>query len=371
MKYVWQHERWPDLYWQDNRLIDALGKVRLAQGKLLSQVQSLGNDLSREARAMILTEEAVKTAEIEGETLNRDSVRSSVARRLGLPTAGLPSPDRHTDGLVEVLLDATANHDKPLTKERLKGWQAALFPTGWSGLRRILVGQWRGPGPMQVVSGPLGRERVHFEAPPAERIGSEMEQFLSWWRHDLNRVEGLLRAGIAHFRFVTIHPFEDGNGRIARALTDMALAQDERTAMRFYSLSSQVMSERDDYYDVLERCQKGEGDITAWLSWFLGCMLRAIEKSEIIIAGILTKAAFWQKYAQTPLSDQQRKVLNRLLDAGPGGFSGGLTTRKYAAVAKVSRATAYREIADLVKKGILAANPGKGRSVSYRLCKTT
>ncbi|MGD2091027.1 MAG: Fic family protein [Candidatus Aminicenantes bacterium] len=367
MPYIWQHDRWPDFSWQDDRLIHAIGQARLAQGKLLSKVQALGIELSREAQAEILTEETIKTAAIEGENLDKNSVRSSVARRLGLPIAGLPHTARHIDGLVEVLLDATAHYDKPLTAERLKGWQAALFPTGFSGLHRIRVGKWRGPEPMQVVSGPLGQEKVHFEAPPFERIEEEMERFFTWWQESQGNIEGLLRAGIAHFRFVTIHPFEDGNGRIARALTDMALARDEHMGKRFYSLSSRIMAEREDYYNILEQTQKGNGDITGWLLWFLGCMQRAIEDSQRLIAGVMIKANFWQKHAQIPLTQNQRKVINRMLDAEPKGFAGGLTTRKYVSIAKVSRATAYREISHLVKKGILAPNPGKGRNISYHL----
>ncbi|MCP5108014.1 MAG: Fic family protein [bacterium] len=367
MQYVWQQTSWPRFRRQDDLLIDAVGKARFSQGKLLSRVQSLGFEAGREAQAAVLTEETVKTAAIEGQNLDRDSVRSSVARRLGLPTVGLPPADRFADGLVEVLLDAVTHYDTPLSAERLKGWQAALFPTGYSGIHRIRVAEWRGAEPMQVVSGPVGREKIHFEAPPAERIEEEMKRFFQWWAESAGAEEGLLRAGIAHFHFITIHPFEDGNGRIARALTDMALALDERSTMRFYSLSNRIMAERNDYYNILERTQKGDGDITQWLLWFLGCMERAVENSEILVAGILAKAAFWQKFGQTSLTSQQRKVVNRLLDTGPGGFEGGLTTRKYVSMAKVSRSTAYREISDLVSKGILVLNQGKGRSISYRL----
>jgi Fic family protein len=369
MLYIWQHNSWPGFRWRDDRLIEAVGKTRFSQGLLLSKVQGLDISLSREARAEILIEEAVKTASIEGQELDRDLVRSSVARRLGLSTAGLPGANRHADGLVEVLLDAATHYDKPLTADRLKSWQAALFPTGYSGLRRIRTGEWRGAEPMQVISGPVGRERVHFEAPPADRIEKEMEHFFSWWTESAGKIEGLLRAGIGHFYFITIHPFEDGNGRIARALTDMALAQDEGLPIRFYSLANRIMAEREMYYDILEQSQKGDGDITEWLLWFLGCMDRAIGYSEILVAGVLAKSAFWQRHGQTSLSDNQRKVINRLLDAGPDGFEGGLTTRKYVSMTRVSRATAYREIADLVSKGIIAGNQGKGRNISYSLVK--
>ena len=367
MRYVWQNTNWAEFTWNNDALVQPLGRARRCQGGLLSKVDALGLKFSSEAQAEILIEETVKTAAIEGQTLHRDSVRSSVARRLGLPTAGLPAGDRTADGLVDVLMDATVNYDKPLTAERLMAWQAALFPTGYSGLRKIRAGRWRGLEAMQVVSGPVGREKVHFEAPPAERVEKEIRDFLRWWEKGSKNIEGLLRAAIAHFRFVTVHPFEDGNGRIARALTDMALAQDEKLGSRFYSLSTRIMAERDVYYRVLERCQKGDGDITGWLVWFLECFERAVEHSETLISTVLTKARFWQQHGQTLLNERQRKVVNRLLDAGPDGFEGGLTTRKYVSMAKVSRATAFREISALVERQVLRQNPGRGRSVSYDL----
>ncbi len=365
MHYIWQHADWSNFTWQSDQLLDAVSKARFSQGKLLSKINSLGMKLSREAQAEILTEETVQTAAIEGETLDRDSVRSSVSKRLGLPIAGLPAAGRRVDGLVDVLMDATMYYKKPLTAKRLKSWQAALFPTGFSGLRRIRVGKWRGSEPMQVVSGPIGYERIHFEAPPSNMIDKEIRKFISWWEKGSVKMDGLLRAGIAHFRFITIHPFEDGNGRIARALTDMALAQDERLSTRFYSLSSRIMTERNDYYDVLERCQKGNREITQWLKWFLGCFQQAVEDSQTLISKVLSKAEFWQQHGQTTLNDRQRKVINRLLDAGRDGFEGGLTTRKYVSMARVSRATAFREISDLVEKRILLQNEGRGRNVSY------
>ena len=368
MKYIWQHSSWPKLTWQSDVLLPVISQARLAQGKLLTKVTSLGFNHSQEACADILTEEVIKTSAIEGEKLNRDSVRSSVARHLGLPAAGLPSTNRTIDGLVEVLLEATQKYEKPLTAARLKRWQAGLFPTGWSGLSKIRVGKWRSPEvPMQVVSGPLGREKIHYEAPPGERIEKEIRQFLLWWNSSLKKEDGLLRSGLAHFYFITIHPFEDGNGRIARALTDMALAQDEELSTRFYSLSSQIMEECKDYYEVLEACQKGGGDITTWLQWYLACYTHAVEKAEKLIGNVLSKARFWQDHSQVAMNERQRKVINRLLDAGKGGFLGGLTTRKYVSMAKVSRATAFREITDLVEKNILTENSAKGRSVSYDL----
>ncbi|MBI3626769.1 Fic family protein [Candidatus Uhrbacteria bacterium] len=368
MKYVWQHASWPRLTWQSDSLLPVISKARLAQGKLLTKVTSLGFKHSQEACADILTEEVIKTSAIEGEKLNRESVRSSVARHLGLPAAGLPATNRAVDGLVEVLLEATQKHDKPLTEARLKRWQAGLFPTGWSGLSKIRVGEWRATHePMRVVSGPMGREKIHYEAPPGGRVEKEIKQFLSWWGSSLNQEDGLLRSGLAHFYFVTIHPFEDGNGRIARALTDMALAQDEKLSTRFYSLSSQIMEERKDYYDILEKCQKGDGDVTSWLKWYLECYTHAVEKAEKLIADVLAKARFWQDKSQVEMNERQRKVVNRLLDVGKGGFQGGLTTRKYVSMAQVSRATAFREISELVEKGVLVQNPAKGRSVNYDL----
>lgn len=367
MKYIWQRKNWPDFAWRSEELLPLLGKARQAQGKMLARAKSLGLALAYEAQAEILVEETVKTSAIEGEALNRDSVRSSVARHLGLSEAGLPVSERHIDGLVEILLEAAKNYDKPLTAKRLKGWQAALFPTGYSGLHKIRVGEWR-TGNMQVVSGFVGREKVHFQAPPSEKINKEIKSFLSWWKNSLGKTEGFLRAGIAHFWFVTIHPFDDGNGRITRVLTDMALAQDEKLQMRFYSLSSQIMEERNAYYNILEESQKGEQDITLWLKWFLGCLIRSMERSEIIIAKVFVKAEFWQKHSQTSMNERQRKIINRLLDVGKGEFKGGLTTKKYVSLAKTSRATAFREITDLVEKKVLIQDSkSKGRSVKYDL----
>lgn len=366
-KYIWENKNWTDFLWSSDELLPHLGQARQTQGKILIRVKALGMPLTNQAQAEILTEEAMQTSAIEGEILKRDSVRSSVARHLGLSQAGLPPADRHIDGLVEILLDATRNYEKPLTVKRLQSWHAALFPTGYSGLHKIRVGKWR-TQPMQVVSGSVGKEKVHYQAPPAEKLDKEMKGFLDWWEKSNGTMEGFLRAAIAHFWFVTIHPFDDGNGRIARALTDMALAQDEKLDMRFYSLSSQIMEERNDYYDVLEKCSKGKSDVTEWLSWFLGCANRAMQKSERIIGNVLAKADFWQHHSQTTLNDRQRKVVNRLLDAGEGQFEGGLTTRKYVSLTKTSRATAFREIADLLEKEVLTQDPkSKGRSVRYDL----
>lgn len=363
-QYIWQRQDWPHFHWRSDDLLGRLGECRLAQGQLLATVTALGFDPSPQAE--ILIEEARKTAAIEGERLDARTVRSSVARRLGLPSAILPV-DRNVEGLVDVLLDATRNCHAPLTPERLRAWLAALFPTGYSGLHKISTEAWRGDTPMQVVSGPVGRETVHYEAPPVARLDAEIDTFLHWWTASLNREEGLIRAAVTHLWFVTIHPFEDGNGRIARALTDMAIAQDDGLPYRYYSLSSQIMAERDDYYAILEQTQKGGMDITPWLTWFLDCFGRSIHRSEKILAVILKKAAFWQRHARTPITERQRKVVNRLLDAGPQGFEGGLTTRKYAAMTKASKATASREIHELLTKDILRKNPGGGRSASYEI----
>jgi Fic family protein len=333
-------------------------------------MRELGFEIQQQARAEVLIEDALKTSEIEGERLDPNAVRSSVARRLGLPSAGLPAiRNQHADGMVEILLDATMNHEQELTAARLFGWHAALFPTGYSGLREIQIAAWRDDreGPMRVVSGPIGREKVNYEAPPADRLESEMKNFFLWWGKSRNEIDGILRAGIAHLWFAAVHPFEDGNGRIARTLSDMALAQDENLSTRFYSMASQIMAERDEYYEVLEHTNKGNVDITEWLRWFLECMSRAILRSNELLFNIMQKARFWKHYAQTELNDRQRKAINSLLEAGPGGFAGGMTNRKYAGMTHISRATAQRELADLVGKGILRPNPGGGRSASYDL----
>lgn len=345
-----------------------LAEARYAQGSLLGRMQSLDIKSETQAQAAVLLEEAVHTAEIEGVLLNRNGVRSSIAVRLGLPQ-GIGIKDRTADGLVEVLLDAVRFYEKPLTLARLNGWQAALFPTGYSGFHKIRAGQLRGNEPMRVVSGPVGREKIHFEAPPKNLLKNEMDLFLKWWNTSLGSMDGILRAAAAHLRFVTIHPYEDGNGRIARALTDMALAQDEKLTMRFYSLSSEIMKKRNEYYTVLEDVQKYREDVTKWFVWFLKCFTDATMQSQGIIAGVLNNAAFWQKHAQVRINERQKKVIKKLLEAEPAGFEGGLTTRKYVGMTRSSRATAYREIMDLVNKGMLRPLGGQGRNVSYGLCK--
>ena len=369
-KFIWQKTSLSNLFWNNAALMKQLGACRFQQGSLLAQMRALDLEIRQQARAEVLIEEALKTSEIEGERLDPKAVRSSVARRLGLPTAGLPDVrNQHADGVVEILLDATQGFDKDLTIERMFGWHAALFPTGYSGLHKILVAEWRDDreGSMQVVSGPIGREKIHYQAPPANNIDAEMYHFLNWWVTGREEVDGLLRAAVAHLWFVAIHPFEDGNGRIARTLTDMALAQDESLEARYYSLSSQIMADRESYYSVLEKTNKGDGDLTEWILWFLDCMSRAIDRSNDLLANVMRKSRFWQRNAQLELNERQCKVINRLLEAGPDGFEGGMTNRKYASMTHVSRATAQRELADLVEKKVCLANPGGGRSASYRL----
>ena len=369
-RYIWQFPTWPEFRWDSTVLLKLLGDCRFQQGSLLAQMRELGFEVQQQARAEVLIEEALKTSEIEGVRLDMRAVRSSVARRLGLPSAGMPEVNNSlADGVVEILLDATQNHGRKLAAGRLFGWHAALFPTGYSGIHKIRVAAWRDDrqGPMQVVSGPIGREKVHYQAPPADRLKDEMKRFFRWWHKSRNEMDGILRAGVAHLWFVAVHPFDDGNGRIARTLTDMALAQDENLATRCYSLSSQIMAERDAYYKILERTNKQDGDITEWLRWFLTSMSGAVLNSNRLLSSVMQKARFWKRHAQTDLNNRQRKALNRLLDAGPGGFEGGLSNRKYAGMTHVSRATAQRELADLVKKGILRQNPAGGRSASYGL----
>jgi len=364
MKYVWQRENWTNFSWNSDNVINALSTARKEQGILLGK----GEFFELKELSFFLTEEALKTSEIEGEKLDRDSIRSSVAKRLGLPTAGLPDVRKETDGLVELLIDATSNYSTSLSKERICGWQAALFPTGYSGIQKINVGKWRTDSiPMQVISGSMGKEKVHYEAPPSVNIDREMKEFINWWNSYNNNVDGLIRAAIAHFWFVTVHPFEDGNGRIARALTDMALAQDEKTGKRLYSLSSQINQEKNAYYDVLEQTQKGTGDITDWLNWFLQMFGRSIEKSNKIIESSLFKNSFYKKIEELNLNDRQRKVIGKLLESYPEDFTGGLTNKKYVSMTKISSETAKRDIKGLMEKKVLVKNDGKGRSTSYKL----
>lgn len=362
--YFWQSKAWPDFNWNSELLLQPLAAVRKRQGRFLRTMEELGFEDGLRAYALAVEEDAIQTAAIEGENLDREGVRSSIAAHLGLPTAGLRPADRAVDGLVEILLDATHNHAGVLTKDRLCGWHAALFPSGRSGFHSIVTGAWR-TAPMQVVSGPYGRRKVHFEAPPPERLETEMTAFFAWWTRSREKLDGVLRAALAHLYFVTVHPFDDGNGRLARTISDMALAQDEGTGRRYYSLSAQIMKERDTYYAMLEKTQVSDGECTQWLLWFIGCLDRALVAAEGTLTALLFKAAFWKRHADVLLSERQRKVLNRLLDAGKGGFEGGLSTRKYMGMTKASRTTAWREIEDLLQKKMLRPLLGGGRSTAY------
>ncbi len=360
-RFIWQQNDWPRWVYDHKRLAPLLAQVHQAQGHLQGRMHDLGLDLRDQASLRVLTEDVLKTSEIEGEKLNPDSVRSSIARRLGVDIGALASTDRHVDGVVDMVLDATQKHGDPLTFERLFAWHAALFPTGYSGLRKIRVGQWRDDalGPMQVVSGPVHRQKIHYQAPPADGLDAAMTAFLSWFNAPED--EPVVKAGLAHLWFVTIHPFDDGNGRMARAVGDMALARAEKSAQRCYSLSAQIQRERKDYYDHLEATQKGGMDITAWLMWFLSCLLRAIQGAEAALVSVLGKARFWQHWAGTPMNARQIKLLNQLLD----GFDGKLTSSKWAAIGKCSQDTALRDISELVERGVLNKSQASGRSTSY------
>jgi len=363
--YIWQRSDWPHWVYDHKRLAPLLAQIHMAQGHLLGRMHDLGLNVRDQATLRVLTEDVLKTSEIEGEKLNPDSVRSSIARRLGVDVGALAPTDRHVDGVVDMVLDATQRHNSHLTTERLFGWHAAMFPTGYSNLRKIRAGEWRDDayGPMQVVSGPTHRQTIHYEAPPAHLLDAEMMDFLDWFHHDQHD-DPVIKAGLAHLWFVTIHPFEDGNGRIARAVGDMALARAEQSAQRFYSLSAQIQHEREDYYDRLEATQKGDMDVSAWLDWFLACLLRAIKRANATLASVLAKARFWQHWAGVPMNDRQIKLLNKLLD----GFDGKLTSSKWAAIAKCSQDTALRDISDLVERGALKKSEASGRSTSYELC---
>lgn len=365
-KTTYIHERtgWPEFTWDSEELSGALAAVRHKQGRLLGKMEALGFDLRAEASLVVLTSDVVKSSAIEGEVLNPDEVRSSIARRLGLDAAGLPKAGREVEGIVEMMVDATGHFDLPLTKARLFDWHAALFPTGRNGMGRITVGAWRTKesGPMQVVSGPVGREKVHFEAPEAHRLEAEMARFMKWFNAPA-AVDPVFKAGIAHFWFVTIHPFEDGNGRIARAIAEMALARADAIKERFYSMSTQIDAERKDYYLSLESAQRADVDITRWLAWFLACLDRAIAGADEALAGVLYKAKLWQRINRLPVNDRQRLVINRMLN----GFKGSLSTSKYAKLAKCSTDTALRDIRDMLERGILVQNASGGRSTSYRL----
>src|SRR5690625_1101234 len=366
-KYIWQASDWPNWRFDIATLAELMAEVSRAQGLLLGRLADVGMALRDQASLAALTEDVVETSKIEGEQLNVASVRSSIARRLGVDIGALAPVDRHVEGVVEMVLDATANSDALVSRERLFGWHAALFPTGYSGLNKIKVGSWRddASGPMQVVSGPIGRQRVHFEAPPAHRLEAETRLFLDWL-NGASKTPPLLKAGLAHLWFVTLHPFDDGNGRIARAIGDLLLARADGRPQRFYSLSAQIQRERNAYYDILERTQKnlpgnGSMNVTEWLAWFLSTLLRAVDQAHSTLDAVLTKARFWQHWGATAMNERQVKLLNKQLD----GFKGKLTTRKWAAIAKCSSDTALRDINDLVARGVLRKTDAGGRSTSY------
>lgn len=362
--YIYNNPNWPNFEWNSEKLLPLLSLVRNKQGLLIGKMSVLGFDLRNEANLQILTQEIVKSTEIEGEILDKEQVRSSVARRLGLEISGLVNSERNVDGIVDLMLDAITNYDKELSKERLFSWHASLFPEGRSGMYNIKAGSWRddSTGPMQVVSGALGKEKVHYQAPPAETLEKEMQQFIRWF--NLNQKEDfVLKAAVAHLWFVTVHPFEDGNGRISRALSDMLLARSDEQTNRFYSMSTQIRKERNSYYEILEKTQKGAMDITNWLEWFLNCLLHSIENSEKLLEKIIFKHSFWIKHTGLTINDRQRKVLNLLMD----DFEGALSTTKWAKIRKCSQDTALRDIQDLMEKGILMKSPQGGRSTNYEL----
>lgn len=365
MPFIHENPDWPELTWDSDELSPGLAALRYREGQLVGRMQGLGFDLRQEASLKTLTDDVVKSSAIEGENLNPDEVRSSIARRLGLDVGGLVASSRDVEGIVEMMLDATQKFAEPLTDERLFGWHAALFPTGRSGMQKITVGNWRPEeaGAMQVVSGPYGREKVHFEAPAAERLQAEMGRFLEWFNTP-SSTDPLLRAGIAHFWFVTIHPFEDGNGRIARAIADMSLARADGSQERFYSMTAQIEDERKDYYDRLEAQQRNGLDITPWLSWFLDCLGRAFDRAEETLEAVLYKAKLWDKANRHSVNERQRLVINRMLE---DGWQGHLNTSKYAKLAKCSNDTALRDIRELLETGVLLQNAGGGRSTSYRM----
>ncbi len=360
-KYIYEYQNWTDFTWYDQSINAVFGEVRMMQGKIIGQMNALGFFAKEEATLTALTLDVVKSSEIEGEMLNYEQVRSSIARRLGINIAGLVPGSRHIEGVVEMMLDATQRYNLPLTEDRLFGWHAALFPTGYSGPYRIETGSYR-TGEMQVVSGAMGKEKVHYEAVKPQLVKMEMDRFLDWFNHS-NGIDLVLKAAIAHFWFIIIHPFDDGNGRVGRAITDMLLARAEGSGERFYSMSSQILLERKRYYEVLQKVQHSSGDITEWLDWFLNCLKNAMLATESTTQKILRKAEFWTIHANTPLNERQRMMLNKLLD----GFDGKLKSSKWAKIAKTSSDTALRDLKDLVGKGILYQTADGGRSVSYEL----
>jgi Fic family protein len=364
--YIHQHRNWPNFLWDSETLLPLLAKVRHKQGMLRGHMTSLGFALKKEAFLETMTTDVLKSSEIEGEMLNAEQVRSSVARHLGMDIAGLIASDRNVDGIVEMMLDATRNYDKPLNTSRLFSWHVSLFPEPQKGAYKITVGRWRNSkkGPMQVVSGPMGKERVHFEAPDASFLKSEMRLFFDWF-NDADHIDPVLKAAIAHLWFVTVHPFDDGNGRIARAIADMQLTKADEDYQRFYSMSAQIRVERKSYYEILEKTQKGGMDITEWLVWFLNCLMEALKTTEGKFERVLQKTNFWDTHSNTSVNERQRLMINKLFD----GFAGKLSSSKWAKITKCSPDTALRDIQDLLEKGLLEKEPGRGRNTSYALKK--
>ncbi|MDF1547695.1 MAG: Fic family protein [Bacteroidales bacterium] len=362
--YLYKNQNWPIFEWNSEKLMPLLSYVRNKQGRLIGKMGAIGFELRNEANLEILTQEIIKSTEIEGEFLDREQVRSSIARRLGIEISGMVYSERNVDGIVDLMLDATRNYDKELNKERLFSWHISLFPTAQSGMYKIVAGNWRddSTGPMQVVSGALGKEKVHYQAPPAAQIENEMRIFLDWFNLEQN-TDLVFKAAIAHLWFVTIHPFEDGNGRISRALSDMLLARSDEQSYRFYSMSAQIRKERSSYYDILEKTQRSGLDITNWLEWFLNCLMHAIENSEKLLEKIIYKHSFWLKHSKVNINDRQSKILNMLME----DFKGVLNTTKWAKIGKCSQDTALRDIQDLIEKGILAKSLQGGRSTNYEL----
>lgn len=362
--FIHQQDHWPEFTWNSDDFVSLLSEARNQQGRLIGKMETLGFDLRNEAFLDTLTLDVIKSSEIEGEFLNPDQVRSSIARKLGIEIAGSIASDRNVEGVVEMMLDATQNCFEPLTADRLFDWHAALFPTGRSGMHKITVADWRKDttGPMQVISGAMGKEKIHFQAPDSELLEKEMHQFLVWFNAN-ETIDLVIKAAVAHLWFVTIHPFDDGNGRITRALTDMLLAQSDKSNQRFYSMSAQIRMERKQYYELLEKTQKGNLDITNWIIWFLSCLINALKSTDTVLTKVLFKAGFWQKHTNTAINDRQKKLLNKLMD----GFDGKLTSSKWAKIAKCSKDSAIRDINDLIEKGILQKEAAGGRSTNYEL----
>lgn len=370
-QWIWKSANWPNFTWDSAQVQPLLSEARFLQGKLLGILQSFSEDTREQLNLQAMTEEMITTSAIEGSIIDRDSVRSSIYHRLGIGTAGLSGkPDRYVEGLLDIMLDATDNFDMPLNLDRLCRWHAALFPTGYSGLRKIIVGELRGEGEMKIISGRGHKITIHYIAPPYQTLKNELDLFFNWFNVTSvkeEKMDGIIRAAIAHLWYERIHPFDDGNGRIGRAIVDMALSQDEKLSTRFYSISSVMMEHRKDYYHVLDTVSVGEMDVTVWVEWFLNCFINAIKNTMSNIDISIKKSRFWQVHADTPLNERQKKVLNKMLNEGVGGYIGGMTTRKYIGITKVSRATAFRELKDLIEKNCIQPLPEKGRSTAYEI----